>query len=351
MPSVPSTAYSDWLRVAGRRLTRPLCSSQDLDRLLALGVRLPEDCQGALELHLGAEGRAVDLSIRVKEPAQARRMAEQPLPAHLRSFLSLWSETEGPFSSVSCVWLEFDLDQAVGHFPTPSVCVRLPRDADLDWIVESLLPAVHGESLGEAQTDLVRRCLGEIPEEGILLYVFGLLSRPGSPIRLEIYGLDPAGALAYLRRVAPHTASSLAEIAPIFEGIERPHLSFDISTEILPRIGLEGSFAQPPGREPRWEDLFARLVTRGLCSSEERDSILAWPGYDTFWTAAEDWPLERAGPRGFCVRSLSHVKVVAQPGRPPEAKAYLLVTYLENQGTVEEDRGASSPAKRSVFST
>jgi hypothetical protein len=299
----------------------------------------------------------VDLSLRLKEPAQALRMTEHPLPVHLRSFLSRWSEAEGPFSSISCVWLELDLDRPVEGFPTPSVCVRLPRDASLDWIIESLLPALHGERLGKAQTDLVRRCHAEIPEEGVLLYVFGLLSRPGNPVRLEIYGLAPASALAYLRRVAPHVAPGLSEITPIFEGIDRPHLSFDLGTEILPRVGFEGSFVHQ--RETRWEELFARLVACGLCTPAERDAILTWPGYDTFWTAAEDWPLERAGPHGFCARSLSHVKVVAQPGRAPEAKAYLLVTHLKtreeaadkDQGTAEEEGVASSSARRSAFST
>ncbi|HEX4961023.1 MAG TPA: hypothetical protein VF173_09310 [Thermoanaerobaculia bacterium] len=340
MASVPSPAYDDWLRVVRRHLTPPLCSLWALDRLHTLAAHLPGDCLGALEAHLGKRGGDVDLSIRFTEPGQGRRMAEQPLPAHLRSFLSQWSQPEGPFSSIPCIWLEFDLDRPVGDFPVPSVCARLPRDADLDWIVELLLPALHGEPLGAAQTGLVRRCHGEIPEEGILLYVFGLLSRPGNPIRLEIFGLDPAGAVAYLRRVAPHAAPALAEIAPIFEGIDRPHLSLDMGAEILPRVGLEGSFARQ--REPRWTELLARLVARGLCTREEMDAILAWPGYDTLWTAAADWPLEQAGVGGFCVRSLSHVKVVAQPGRAPEAKVYLLVSSLA---------GAKSPARRSVFST
>ncbi len=283
-------------------------------------------------------------------------MAAQSLPAHLRGFLSRWSsEAEGPFSSISCVWLEFDLDRPVEGIPTPSVCARLPRDADLDWIVESLLPALHGERLDDGRRDWVRRCHGEIPEEGILMYVFSMLSRPGNPLRLEIFGMDPDGALAYLRRVAPHAAPSLAGIASIFEGIERPHLSFDLRAEILPRVGLEGSFASQ--RDPRWVELLARLVDRGLCTPAERDAILAWPGYDTFWTAAPDWPLERAGLRGFCVRSLSHVKVVAQPGRTPEAKIYLLVSYLaeaewrRDQSVAEDEGVASSPARRSAFST
>jgi hypothetical protein len=333
-------AFAGWLQVARKSLAPPLCSPRALDRLLALGVHLPGDCQGVLEVHLGAGGGSVDLSVRIEEPGQARRLAEQPLPSRLRDFLSRWSETGGPFSAVPCVWLEFDLDRPVVGFPIPSVCTRLPRNTDPDWIIGSLLPALHGGCLSEAQCRLLRRCHAEIPEEGGLLYVFSLLSRPGNPLRMELFGLDPDGALDYLRRVAPHAAPALAGIAPLFEGIERPHLSFDIGREILPRVGLEGSFARQ--HEPRWTELFARLVARGLCTPGEMDAILAWPGYDTFWTAATDWPLEQAGMRGFCVRSLSHVKVAAQPGREPEAKVYLPVSYVT---------GANSPARRSVFST
>jgi hypothetical protein len=289
---------------------------------------------------LGEGGGTVDLSVRIEEPGQARRMAEQPLPGHLRDFLFRWSETEGPFSAIPCVWLEFDLDRPAAGFPIPSVCTRLPRNTDLEWVIASLLPALHGRRLSEAQRRLLRRCHAEIPAEGGLLYVFSLLSRPGNPLRMELFGLDPAGALAYLRRVAPNIAPPLAEIAPLFEGIERPHLSFDLGSEILPRVGFEGSFARQ--REPRWAELFGRLEAGGLCTRTQRNAILAWPGYDTFWTAAADWPLEQAGMRGFCVRSLSHVKVVAQPSRAPEAKAYLLVSYLA---------AANSPARRSVFPT
>jgi hypothetical protein len=347
-----------WLRVSQRHLARPLCSPRALDRLFALGARLPGDCQAVLELHLGANGETVDLSVRLERPGQARSMAEQPLPAHLRSFLSRWSGAKGPFSSIPCVWLEFDLDRSAEEvLPTPSVCARLPQGVDLDWVIGSLLPALHGARLSAAQARLMRRCHGEIPEEGSLLYVFSLLSRPGNPVRMELFGLEPACALAYLGRVAPHAAPALAEVAPIFEGIDRPHLSFDLGQEILPRVGLEGSFARQ--REPRWAEIFARLAARGLCTPAERDAILAWPGYDTFWTAAADWPLEHAGGRGFCVRSLSHVKVVTQPGWAPEAKVYLLVTYLadraaaasgRDQGVVEDEGVASSPARRSVFS-
>jgi hypothetical protein len=292
-------------------------------------------------------------------------MAELSLPAHLRSFLQDWSDREGRFARIPCVWLEVDLGSAVpaAGFPTPAVCVRLPRHAELGWVLETLLPALHGERASPSQVESLRRCHGEIPPAGSLLYVFSLLSRPGRAMRMEFFGLDPDAATAYLRRVAPHAAPALAAIAPLFAGIDRPHLSFDLgeSGEVLPRVGLEGSFARQ--RDPRWPELLARLVARGLCTPAERDAIAAWPGYDSFWTAAAEWPLEAAGPRGFCVRSLSHVKVAAQPGQEPEAKVYLLLSSLatregpdaerdqEAAGAEVSDGVASSTARRSAFST
>ena len=357
----PSLAV--WLQVARRSLVPPLCSARALERLLALGVHLPGDCQGALEFHLGAGAGVVDLSVRIETPEQARQVAELPLPASLQSFLKQWSERSGRFAGIPCVWLEFDLDSDPQGFPTPSVCARLPRHAGLEWIAETLLPALRGERLDRSQGERLRRCHAGIPGEASLLYVFSLLSRPGRPVRMELFGLDPNGATAYLRRIAPHAALALAAIAPLFAEVDRPHLSFDLDDAgvVLPRAGLEGSFARQ--RDPRWATLFARLSARGLCTPAERDAILAWPGYDSFWTAAAEWPLEPAGPRGFCVRALSHVKVVAQPERAPEAKVYLLVSALATRDGTEaaRDQGAagatgpggvaSSTAKRSAFST
>jgi hypothetical protein len=70
------------------------------------------------------------------------------------------------------------------------------------------------------------------------------------------------------------------------------------------------------------------MVDLCLCSPEKRDAVLAWPGQDSFWTAPDRWPVEAVGLGGVCVRFLSHLKVVGQPGRPPQVKAYLGFRYL-----------------------
>ncbi len=154
--------------------------------------------------------------------------------------------------------------------------------------------------------------------------------------------------LGYLQTIAPARVPDVTRAASLLEGAERLHLSFDVTAEeILPRIGLEGSFPRQPPREPRWRSLLTRLVEEGLCSPDKRDALLRWPGYDSFWTAPERWPLAEAGPRGFCVRALSHLKLACHPDREPEAKAYLAFDPLNRSAM-----GAlSSAARTSAAST
>jgi hypothetical protein len=320
-------------------------------RLRSVAGLLPGDCQATLEARLASGTAPVDLSLRLLDPGQAGRMAERFPSFPLQSFLSRWPEP------VSALWLEFDLDRAPRKprtsqtsrtLPFPVVCAKLPRTVDADWLADGLLPALHGAPLLPEQRELVHRAVQEIPAPASLLYAFSLRSRGQGAVRLEIFGMEPAQILDYLGRVAPARVSDAAGIAPLFEGVERIHLSFDVASEVLPRIGIEGSFSRLPPREPRWPGLFDRLVERGLCSPEKRDAALAWSGYDSFWTAPAAWPLDKTGIGSTCVRTLSHVKAVCRPGREPEAKVYLTFGPLERSGA---GAPASSPANRSAFCT
>jgi hypothetical protein len=332
---------ADWLGVLEPRLVEPLFDPETVRRLRRLATTLPGECQGTLEARLAPEAASVDLSLRLRTAAEARELAARFPSA--REFLSGWAE--GELAPVRAVWLELDLDREPA---APVVCAKLPGGTDPGWLADTLLPALQGRPLPAGQRALVLACLGALPSPATLLYVFSLRARGSDAIRLELFGLEPAGMLGYLRSLAPETVPAVREVSSLFAGVERLHLSFDVTDAILPRIGIEGSFPRQPSREPRWEAFFERLVRRGLCSPAKRDAALAWPGYDTFWTAPERWPIHELGPRGFCVRALSHLKAVCRPDREPEAKAYLIfgVPDLSRAGVT-----ASSAASRSVLST
>lgn len=248
-------------------------------------------------------------------------------PPHLRAFLLGWAAERD--ERVPSLWLEFDLHS--GGDSVPSLCAKLRHPVDPTWLVESLLPALRGGPLTRRQREIALRCRREIPAGGQLLYAFCMLPR-GGDLRLEVFGLSPEEMTVYLERIeAPGSTSELFATASLFAGVERTHLSFDVGPgAIRPRVGIAGSFPRMPGREPRWNDLLGRLEARGLCSREQREALFGWQGYESFWTAPGPWPAGRM--RTFCVRYLSHLKLVHEPGREPEAKVYLAFGPYRREG-------------------
>jgi len=314
-----SLTCADWLSFVRPWLSEALVGRREFENLREVARRLPGNGLAALEIRLASGMEAADLSLKV---ATLRGLIDTFSSSQLRQLLRLWSA--GGLPSIASIWLEFDLDRAAGGLPDPVVCAEVQRGADPVQVLDSLFQTLDG-----FQRNQVLRCLGEIPPPARLLYLFDLRARGTEAIRLEILGLAPEAAPAYLARVAPHLAPVVAAVAPLVAGAQRPHLSFDIGPSgIGPRAGLEASFVKWPHREPRWRELFDRLVERGLCAPEKRDAVFAWPGQETFWAAPARWPIQRAGTRGVCVRALSHVKVVARVDRPPEAKVYLLFGWI-----------------------
>jgi hypothetical protein len=339
---------ADWLEVFEPRLIEPLFDPETVRRLRRLATALPGQCQGTLEVRLAPGIAPVDLSLRLRTADEARAMAAR-LPSSIRTFLLHWAEAGGPLASVRSVWLELDIDRMLAEeTPAPVVCVKLPKGADPVWVTDTLLQALQGGLLAAGQRARILSCLDALPPSATLLYVFSLRARGSDAVRLEIFGLEPAEMLSYLQSMSPELAPAVRKAAPLFEGVERLHLSFDVTDAILPRIGIEGSFSRQPSREPRWQAFFERLVQAGLCSPGKRAAVLAWPGYDTFWTAPERWPVADLGPRGSCLRTLSHLKVVCRPDRELEAKAYLTFGPPDRSS---ECATASSRASRSAFST
>lgn len=301
-----------------------MVSRRAFERLGEAARRLPGDALAALEIRLAPAAEAVDLSLKISRRHRLPDAFAAPEPGQL---LELWSA--GALPSVVSLWLELDLERAADGLPDPVLCAEIERGADPVQTLDAMFPALE-----EARRAQALRCLDAIPPPARLLYLFDLRARGTRALRLEILGLAPHAASAYLERVAPALAPAVAAAAPLLAGAERPHLSFDINLEkadpegIGPRAGLEGSFVKWPHQEPRWRELFDRLVDRGLCAPEKRDAVFAWPGQETFWSAPGRWPAGAAGTRGVCVRALSHVKIVARPGHAPEAKAYLLFGWI-----------------------
>jgi len=335
--AAPSLA--DWLRVVEPQLAPPLFHPRAVAALVPLAATLPEDALAIFELRLADGAPALDLSLRLT-PANAGAVADQVSAPHLRSFLSAYADPLGPFKSLPAVWVEFDLGLGCAELPEPIVAARLAEDADPAWIVAELLPAMHGGPLTAVQAATFRQGCRAIPPGARLLYAFSLGARRQDAIRLELSGLTAGAVVPYLAQVASRAVPLAAPLAPRFAGVERLHLSFDVGGEVLPRIGIEGSFSGLPQRQPSWHELLERMG--GPEDGGKRRAALEWSGQDSFWTAASRWPVAATRGQGHCVRTLSHVKAVATPGGV-ETKVYLGLWRAERGGAKDRSEGLSSP--------
>ncbi len=325
--SIPGAALGSWLEVARPHLAAALAGAGAIARAGRAARRLPGDGMGALEIRLGP-GRidVVDLAFHVTAPAQARAVGACLAPRRLTRFLAAWARGEHP--EASSLWLELDLEREPAVRPIPGVCAALAGGIAPERLLERLLPALRRRPLPPQQRSRVARCLAAIPAPGRVLYAGSMESRGGGPVRFVVSGLDVPALSGYLSRVAPAAvARSAAAPAPAIAGVAgalRTLLSFDVGDEVEGRIGWECSYRRLPSREPGWAELLARFRAAGLATAAQAAALLAWPGYDSLWTAAPRWPLGLAQAGTFAVRCLSHLKLVCEPDRAPAAKAYLL---------------------------
>ncbi len=342
-----SPKLGDWLEASRPWFVPPLFSASALERLQAVAALVPGVCQVILEARLGGEADQVDLSIQLTHPSLALQLEERLLPPSARSFVEQWAEPEGQLSAVERLWLEYDLD-ADARFPrTPLLCARLGPGVSPSWVLGTLLPTLAGRSLSSAEQRVLDKCLRQLPPSARLLDVFSLRGRAGEPLRLGLAGLHPSGPLLdFWRHFSPPHLESLTSLAMLLEEAEQPYCSFDVAEGIQPRLGLEGSFARQPEREPRWQRLLELLVARGLCRPELCQAVLGWPGVSSFWNS-EQWPAGHVHLGARLIRGLSHVKLIGGPGLEPQAKIYL---SLIPRGVRSDPGEASSANKASTRS-
>jgi hypothetical protein len=169
-----------------------------------------------------------------------------------------------------------------------------------------------------------------------------MLSRVFQGVRLYLAGVRLDSIPTYLDAIGwqgdrSEVRDLLPWLSPFFEKVE---LALDVGEAILPRVGMECHVfgSSLPAAKAKWSAFLDVLVARGLCLPSKRDALLAWMGHAHARTLDGPWPADlrrRAlafGPdvSSVLTRTINHIKVVYQPGRPLEAKAYfnLLETWL-----------------------
>jgi len=325
-----------WFAQSRPFLPPSLLAHQQAEQLAQLLSPMPHRALVALEFHLTHPGEPVDCSIRLTAREDAERVLELIDSPVTTTFLETWVQTQRFANRVPRLWLEFDLNRGQEGFRDPVLCAEISKAlavcerAAASWLVDELVPCLHGEELSSSHRTTALAALKALQGRHRLLYIFSLRARRSKTIRLEIVSDSVSNLLPYLDIVggSPSVAQVNA-LGDLLDDAQRPHLSFEIGDRGLgPRIGLEVARIGLPRRDPSWRRLFDRLVHHQLCSTAASDALLSWSGYLSWRDRPTGWPQLAGRPvAGACIRSLSHVKLVTWPDQPPEAKAYLLIEH------------------------
>jgi hypothetical protein len=301
-----------------------------------------------LECRLGGRSAPVDVIVEVDAAgrdiltganqalAPGPGLAAAPVWARVLEVCRRWADPASPLSRwVECVWLEFDAGEGPGAalpgvFIGFSRCVYGAENADerCARAVEAL-EALLGVPLGAGRLDALQRVHRHLPDGAFILYAGSLLPRGDGALRVCASGIGARELPGFLRAAGwpgPYgpLEALLPELHAAREGAAARDpvlLHLDIGVEGLrPRIGLEYAFGRrEQARGGLAETAFLEhLVALRLCTREEAAALTAFPGCATEQLPHELW-------RSLVVRRVNHVKLVFDAGRPPEAKAYLVL--------------------------
>lgn len=357
MNSLLKSSLTDYLRLVRPDVSPQLISPENWSNINAIAQVLPSaissffgfECRlGVKEAHAdflicadAGAGRKVLVGDNYSTTLPSFLMAD-PVWGQIRDFSTHWdSDTSPLYEKVDNVWLEFDINGPT-TIPIPSCFFgsRAIYSAKSDnshphqWSAQTALKLLNRNLPSQVEHQLFN-CFDLLPMRAYVFQIGVMLARKSEVVRICIRNISPEQILKYLTQI--NWSGSVSELKAILTKlsslVERIDLDIDVGEVILPKIGLECYLSKQPKLEPRWQLLLDYLVEPGLCIPEKRDALLAYPGYIRERSNQELWPSRLLKLSKFLgsqyesvfFRGIHHIKVVYQPNRLLEAKAYLSV--------------------------
>ena len=264
----------------------------------------------------------------------------------LGNFAESWADPKSIlYDSILGLWFEFDTASSISDAPAPSIFIQ-PKShyaitgdifSQNAWITKSALPLLLGRPLPSKVEEKVLECIKKIPLESSLFQIGTMLSRKDDEIRIVIKRIRTEQIILYLNSIGwsddeNNSLSTLLE--EIKNKVTRIVLHISVGEKVNPKVGIECSFyPNNYHQEQGWENFLNYLLEKGLCNQEKHSAILKFPGIEPqdhnqnfnlkYYKPSVMMPEETTS--NTLIRYISHIKLVSQPNKQVEAKAYSAV--------------------------
>ena len=309
-------------------------------------------------------GERENLADLIKSGHLSEKFLKQSEWKQLGDFAKSWADPKSIlYENVKGLWFEFDTASKISDAPAPSIFIQptshytITGDVSVQntWITKIALPILLGRPLVNKVEEKVLECIKMLPLESSLFQIGTMLSRKDDEIRIVIKRIRAGEIIPYLKSIGwsddqNNSLSNLLE--EIKEIVSRIVLHISVGEDVNPKVGIECSF-YPDNyhREEGWKSLLSYLLEKGLCNKEKYFSLLKFSGiepqdYDEYFDPNKCTPAVMISEEEYSsalIRYISHIKLVYEPNKPIEAKAYPAVRlfghpYESNNSTSKLNR-------------
>lgn len=280
-------------------------------------------------------------------------LLQKPEWRRISNFAKAWADTTSDLNDkIQCFWLEFDMPDEQTGIPIPSVFFGPTKKytyskgknlSQFKWLTETAIPLLKGKEVPSQVKQKIDECLLKMPENTSLFQIGTMLSRENQTVRLHINKIKTEQMIPYLKQIGykEDTIKLKKLIDEIKDKADRFVMSYDVTENgIGPRIGIELSYSSDLFQdEKRWNELLDYLVEKGICLAEKKEALLNYTGIEENqdFSGAVLKPVSTSADyldkinKSTIVRYINHVKIVYNPNKKLEAKAYPAVRLFENK--------------------
>lgn len=345
------------IETISKALDPVLFAPESLAIVQSLAAQLPPVNFQLFEVRLSSDNPSIDLSVPLTDELLADR-SHWCLNSPWQEIFTLKKacQIDGEFAAAigyQVFWGEFDCDRALPTIPTPGIFFDVSEKMsqpenrpEFARIVCRAWEILLGKALPESSQTGIKTALAALPD-GVCSTHFGimlprLLNETILPNSLRLHPAcwQIGDITRWLKVVGAGAVVSEVErvIQEIPHLLQRAIVTVDGGATVGSRVGIECYPAtletvNSGSNQSRWMEEFTNwLVTNSLASPDKARALLDWDiqrilSIDSF--QEQDDLLNYS----VCCLNLSHLKLVFEPGRGLQAKAYLLANFRQPKQT------------------